>query len=371
MQISDIKKAIPFLFNAKITPMLIGYHGVGKTSLVEQIAQERGANLVVIRLGQLSDPGDLLGLADFVRNSEGRAVNTVFAAPEMLPTKDTGKETILFLDEINRSHKDVIQAIFQAVESGSQLGPHKLVNTKVIAAMNPPSGDYSVLDFTDPAFNDRFCHIKFEPTKEEFISWARDNTAGELIEFLAEHKEHIETNSNPISLDFVKPSRRSAARFQTLLNTGLPTELRFEVGCGIIGTESSAAFEAYIKSKPKKIDPIAILYDYEKVKDQVRQHNMAMLNIASDDLVEALKKEDTLITPALITNLTSFLLDIPADLAIANIIRFIPIENFTNDEVTIDHYYNNNPALIALVSEQRKAGVVEKVSETLKEVPTV
>jgi hypothetical protein len=371
MQISDIKKAIPFLFKAKITPMLIGYHGVGKTSLVEQIAHERNANLVVIRLGQLSDPGDLLGLADFVRNSEGRAVNTVFAAPEMLPTKDTGKETILFLDEINRSHKDVIQAIFQAVESGSQLGPHKLVNTKVIAAMNPPSGDYAVLDFTDPAFNDRFCHIKFEPTKDEFLSWARENVAGDLIDFLAEHREHIEMNNNPISLDFVKPSRRSAARFQTLLNTGLPTELRFEIGCGIIGTESSAAFESYIKNKPKKIDPIAVLYDYEKVRSQVTQHNMGMLNLVSEELVEVLKSEETIITETLIQNLTNFLLDIPADLAIANIIRFIPIENFTNDEVTIDNYYNNNPALIKLVSEQRKAGVVERVSESLKDVPSV
>ena len=102
MKISDITRSVDYLFKANITPLLVGYHGIGKTSVVEQIAKRRNANLVVIRLGQMSDPGDLIGLADFVRNQEGRAVNTVFAAPEFLPTKDTGVETIIFFDEINR-----------------------------------------------------------------------------------------------------------------------------------------------------------------------------------------------------------------------------------------------------------------------------
>jgi len=256
--------------------------------------------------------------------------------------------------------------VFQAVERGDQIGPHKLINTKVIAAMNPPSGDYTVLDFTDPAFNDRFCHIKFEPTQDEFLSWARGNVNGELIQFLTENKEFIEISGNPLDLTFVKPSRRSAARFQGLLNIGLPQDLAFEVGAGIIGSEASAAFQAYVKNKPKKIDGKLLLNEYAKVKEQVREHNMAMLNLVSDEIIELLKLEETIITEDLVKNVTSFLLDIPADLAISNIIRLIPVENFTNDQITIDKYYNNNPELTLLVREQRKTGVVEKVSNTLQ-----
>lgn len=374
MQISDLVKAIPFLFDAKITPMLIGYHGVGKTSVVEQIAKQRNANLVVVRLGQLSDAGDLIGLADFIRDENNRATKTVFAAPEFLPTTDSGRETILFLDEINRSHKDLIQAVFQAVERGDQLGPHKLVNTKVIAAMNPPSGDYSVLDFTDPAFNDRFCHIKFEPTQEEFLTWARQNSNGGFIDFLFEHRDHIEQGGQaPLTLDFVKPSRRSAVRFQTLINTGLPEELQFEVGAGLVGTEAAAAYINFMRDRPKKIDAMNLLYDYGKVQKQVKEHNMGMLNLAVEEMIEILKldkdtaeslgKEETMITEQLCKNITQFLLDVPADLAISTIIRLIPVENFTNDEEAINKYYNNNPELVALVKEQRKAGVVDRVSK--------
>lgn len=367
MKIKDITRSVEFLFQAKVTPVLIGYHGIGKTSLVEQIAKERNANLIVIRLGQLSDAGDLIGLADFIRDENGTAIKTVFAAPEMLPTTETGRETILFFDEINRAHKDLIQAIFQAVETGTQLGPHKLVNTKVIAAMNPPSGDYSVLDLTDPAFNDRFCHIKFEPTAEEFLGWAKENQNGMFIEFLQEHKGHIEESLSPLSLAHVKPSRRSAVRFQTILNLGLPEDLRFEIGCGIVGSEAAAAFEGYVKDKPKKINVEDLLKDFNLVKDLVAQHNMPMLSLASEELMSLLALESTIITKENVANVNNFLLAIPGDLAIANIFNLIKVENFINDDIVINTFLNNNDPLINLVKQQKASGVVDKIQESLNE----
>lgn len=367
MKIQDITRSIDFLFQAKITPILRGYHGVGKTSVVEQIAKQRNARLVVVRLGQLSDAGDLIGLADFVRNAEGRAVSTVFAAPEFLPTVDDGVETILFFDEINRSHKDLIQAIFQAVETGSQLGPHKLVNTKVIAAMNPPTGDYSVLDLTDPAFSDRFCHINFEPTKEEFITWAKANQNGDFITFLQEHGGHIEQALDPLSYSDIKPSRRSAIRFQTLLNLGLPSDLRFEIGQGMVGSEAAAAFEAYQKTKPKKIDVEDLLKDFKLVKKQVDEQNMPMLSLASDELMALLALESTIITEHNVAQVNLFLLNIPGDLAIANIFNLIKVENFINDDIVINGFLNNNPKLINLVKEQKASGVVDRVQTAMTE----
>lgn len=367
MKINDITRAIDFLFEAKITPLLQGYHGVGKTSLVEQIAKQRNANLIVIRLGQLSDAGDLIGLADFIRDETGRATKTVFAAPEMLPTTDTGRETILFFDEINRSHKDLIQAIFQAIESGTQLGPHKLVNTKVIAAMNPPTGDYMVLDLTDPAFGDRFCHIKFEPTQEEFLTWGRENAKGDFIEFLNEHRGHIEENHNPLSLAHVKPSRRSAVRFQSLINLGLPEDLRFEIGCGIVGAEAAAAFEAYVREKPKKINIEDLLKDFKLVKKQVAEQNMPMLSLASEELMALLALESTIITEHNVAQVNLFLLNIPGDLAIANLFNLIKVENFINDDIVINGFLNNNPKLLNLVKEQKASGVVDRVQTAMTE----
>ena len=44
--------------------MLTGRHGIGKSEILTKYFSEKGMQVVALFLGQMSDPGDLIGLPD-------------------------------------------------------------------------------------------------------------------------------------------------------------------------------------------------------------------------------------------------------------------------------------------------------------------
>ncbi|MBQ5499624.1 MAG: ATPase, partial [Treponema sp.] len=71
----------------EITPesqniMLTGKHGIGKSQILKQFFEERGQKVVILFLGQMSDPGDLIGLPH-LNEKTGR---TDFMLPYWFPT---------------------------------------------------------------------------------------------------------------------------------------------------------------------------------------------------------------------------------------------------------------------------------------------
>ncbi|MFZ4411473.1 MAG: AAA family ATPase [Bacteroidales bacterium] len=362
MNLNQIKRSLTTLFDANITPLFIGHAGVGKTSIVQQYAEENGFDLKVIRLGTMSDAGDLLGLADFKRGIDGIAIETLYVAPKFIPLNGrTEKKTILFFDEINRCHKDLIQAIFQVVEGGGQLGPHNLdAGTKVIAACNPPSDDYMVLDITDAAFNDRFCHIAFEPTVEDFLSYAKEKFNNSIYEFYRDQPQFIEMTRSHIDLSYVKPSRRSGEKVSKLMNLKIPDDVRMEVFAGIIGAEAATSLERYLKEKVTNVDPKDVLYSYKKVAKKVKAMDMATLNSTFNGMKDLLGEIEPGNFKPLLPNLVQFLKDVPVEFMTNAIIQMLLVENFINDDDTIELLLNNDD-LTAIILEQRKLGVVDKV----------
>ena len=168
MNITQLKESLPFLIKSGLVPNIIGKHGIGKSSVIAQYAKENGYSFHPFFLGQMSDTGDLLGLPEFDRDLNGKAVSTNFIHPAKLPKKP---RSILFFDELNRASKDLLQAIFQLALEGTIHDYTLPADSAIIMAMNPATDDYSVLDFADKAFADRFVHINLDPTHEEFHSY--------------------------------------------------------------------------------------------------------------------------------------------------------------------------------------------------------
>ena len=130
MKIQTLKECLPYLFEANIATLVIGHHGVGKSQAVAQYAKEQKIGFMDLRLGT-QDVGDLLGLAEFVTELQpytftnpetGKEetgtrevkVATKFMRPDWFPT-DPDSKGIIFMDEINRARRDVLQAVFQLV----------------------------------------------------------------------------------------------------------------------------------------------------------------------------------------------------------------------------------------------------------------
>lgn len=85
--------------------LLVGKHGIGKSQILTEYCSSIGMKVVPLFLGQMSDPGDLIGLL----NKNGTTGKTEFMLPYWFPTD--GKPVVLFLDELNRARPEILQTI--------------------------------------------------------------------------------------------------------------------------------------------------------------------------------------------------------------------------------------------------------------------
>lgn len=320
MNISTLKEALPYLFKANIATMIVGHHGVGKSQGVAQYAEENDMEFIDLRLGT-QDVGDLLGLADFERDKDGNLVATKFMRPDWFPT-DPNSKGIIFLDEVNRARRDVLQAVFQLVLDKRL---HRYVLPKgwqVIAAMNPNTGDYIVTDISDKAFMDRFCHIKLAPSRQEFFKYARERKFDDrLLQFLQEQPEMLQGELEAFDLSEVKPSRRSWEAIDKLIKVNTPVNILSELSQGLVGPVAATAFIKALNSVDKPINAKDVIDNYSKFQKRVQEYSDAknaridMLKFTCDSILEWVQSDKKALSKDQAKNLADFLWDIPRDLS--------------------------------------------------------
>ncbi len=220
-------------------PLLVGHFGVGKTDIAREIAQEAGRDLVILVLSQM-EPGDLLGLP--VRDEkEGK---TKFLAPDWWPEDGN---TIIMLDEINRAHRSIRNAIMQLLVD-KRIHNHKLPEgTWIMASMNPPEEDYDQVELiTDPAFLSRFFILEITPTVEEWIRWAKETNVHEnVVEFISKFPEFLTVKNFNSLKKIIKPSPRSWVKLSNVLKNLSQDEkekFAYVLAAGIVGPESAKVF---------------------------------------------------------------------------------------------------------------------------------
>ena len=91
--------------------MLVGVHGIGKSRIISEFFRAKGIEVITLFLGQMSDPGDLIGLPH-LNTETGR---TEFMPPYWFPKGD--KPIVLFLDELNRARPEMLQSVMDLVLS--------------------------------------------------------------------------------------------------------------------------------------------------------------------------------------------------------------------------------------------------------------
>ena len=94
----------------KKSPICIwGKHGIGKTQLVETLAQEKGYQFAYIAPAQFEEMGDLVGMPRIVDGV------TKFIAPDWVPTEEG--PGILLIDDANRADDRILRGIMQLLQN--------------------------------------------------------------------------------------------------------------------------------------------------------------------------------------------------------------------------------------------------------------
>lgn len=314
MKISDIKKVVPMLLEAGQVPCLVGHAGDGKTTVVEQIAKSMNGDIVTWRLGQTSDVGDIKGMPNLNENKQV----TEFFPPAHLPKDGKG---IIFLDEINRSHEDIIQCMFEFVERGRFESYKKPEGWGIVAACNPATAEYLTNKaFQEKALLDRMVFITFEPTPQEWLEYAKEaGFAPTTIAYYTENPQDLDGDREDINLNFIEPSRRSAERLSILdglyeqVGHGVFTELAM----GIIGPERGVKYARFKQESEKTWKPSEILNQFDKLKSTVSEkanHRTDLVHRTNNDLISYLETT-TKLSDQQVDNLIEYIKTLPSDLA--------------------------------------------------------
>lgn len=224
-QLKDcIKFAIENTEQKRLPFCIWGYHGIGKTEIVGQVAKELGMNLVVVHLST-QDITDLIGIP---YQKDGVQY---WSTPKWLHDANenftvTGTPNLFFLDEMNRGHHIVLKAMLPFLLDGT-LHLHSIGKKDcVIAACNPPTDDYEVNEISDKALIDRLGHVIFKPSNEEYMKYCRANFIDTAT--LAVLKSNAKFTAIPkTDLSFeIKPSRRAIFNVMSVIGKKDKTWIR-------------------------------------------------------------------------------------------------------------------------------------------------
>lgn len=178
MNIEEVSKTINYLLDNnlrliekgqdKIAINIVGRAGIGKTSLIKQIAEQRGAGYKRLNISELEEVGDLCGIPvkEYImhKNGEEKWVNEKvvdryinmgwelceyceprmnYAVPNWVPN-DPEQEFILFLDDFSRGTSLFMQAIMSLIQFGEYVSWKLPKKCHLILSSNPDDGEYSV-----------------------------------------------------------------------------------------------------------------------------------------------------------------------------------------------------------------------------------
>jgi hypothetical protein len=194
---------------------------------------------------------------------------------------------LLFLDEMNRSNPQVLQAFFQVVldrclgndASGEPMPLHP--ETRVYAAVNFGS-EYDVVEM-DPALLRRFWTVDLDPDVKQWCDWAsKAGKATVMIDFIAQHPQHwrVDPGNGKVTPGSVLPTPASWDRLDiSLRHMGIDLDEHagkkgdgtiYAVARGFVGNEASISFVDFLE-KYQNIISAADLLDGIATEEKLRK----------------------------------------------------------------------------------------------------
>ena len=271
------------IVNARFPVLVRGRHGIGKSTIVYQLADKMGLPVIERRASQMTE-GDLLGLPKLTKNV------TSWCPPEWLATA-CNEPVVLFLDEVDRATLEVRQGIFELCDSRKIAGNALHPDTLIFACVNggEHGSQYQVGEM-DPAELDRYTVFDVEPTVEDWLDWASSNVTQEIWDFINHNHGHLE-HKGDYEPNKVYPSRRSWERLsKTLAGMGDEVEsssTTYQISQAFIGFEGAVAFNNFLKDYDRQVSIEDLLDDgkHELTKNwKINDHNAMVEKMKSKEI---------------------------------------------------------------------------------------
>jgi hypothetical protein len=261
------KKSLLKAFKVQRPLFLWGPPGIGKSELVEGIANDLNGLMIDLRLGQM-EPTDIRGIP-FYNKDIGKMD---WAPPVELPDEETAAQypiVVLFLDELNSAAPSVQSAAYQLILN-RRIGKYKLPDNVVMVAAGNRESDKGVTYRMPTPLANRFIHQEMKVDFASWQEWAVNNKIHkDVVGYLSFAKQDLyDFDAKSASRAFATP--RSWTFVSQLLDEGDDDDTTMNLIAGTVGEGLAVKFMAHKKVAGRMPNPADILSG--KVKDlQVKE----------------------------------------------------------------------------------------------------
>ena len=260
MKASELTTSLSAMIQEQIPTFVWGAPGIGKSSIVKQIADELEFDFIDLRLS-LMDPTDLKGIP-FYDEAKHTAL---WAPPAFLPQEGSG---ILFLDELNAAPPSVQASAYQLILD-RRVGEYELPKGWSIVAAGNREGDRGVVYKMSSPLANRFVHLEMDVNADDWREWAyKRGVSTAIIGYLTCKKEMLfQFDPTKNEKSFATP--RSWEFVDKVMKSSLSDKLLLETISGAIGREIAIDFLSFAKvaSKLPNIETILTKGEGEVVED--------------------------------------------------------------------------------------------------------
>jgi midasin (ATPase involved in ribosome maturation) len=303
-----------------ITPMLYGFPGVGKSSIIAEIAEERGLQLVDLRISQHDN-------TDFkfpvIGDSTVRWITADFLPVEGNPRFE-GTSGILFLDEINLATPDVLNSVFQLIYD-RRVGDNKILDTwHIVAAGNLgyEDGNDSVVEFST-ALRDRLLPIVVDQFNlDEWQAHVTNNGCAALV------VDYVKANPTKLYIEskwrddkvFITPRRwEKLGLLMARTKEENIIDLLKHVGEGFLYGEVAEFLEYVVEvlNSKKKVDVKDLFQNYSKYEKTISAMDRDRIFQLNSRITKYLITETFQVTDCMVDNFSKYVKSLSDDLKIS------------------------------------------------------
>jgi len=300
MRASEITASLNALIEEKIPTFLWGPPGIGKSSIVRQIADEKEMGFIDLRLS-LMDPTDLKGIPFYDKHEH----QAVWASPSFLPKEGSG---ILFLDELNAAPPAVQASAYQLILD-RRVGEYVLPEGWAIVAAGNRESDRGVVYRMPSPLANRFVHLDMDVHVDDWRDWAYLHAIDERIIAYIGYKNEDLFNFDPIANEKSFATPRSWEFVHGVLRSNMDEHLVLGTIAGAVGKELAVRFLSFAKVMHR-------LPDIDKILEEgsgIYPEEVDVLYALSSGLVSKLLADPT---DEKMDNLLRYTLDLQSEFSV-------------------------------------------------------
>lgn len=234
--------------------MLWGARGVGKSSIVRQVAEYFAIPLVDLRLTTI-EPVDIRGAI----YADDALEKTVWFPPEFLPSPDA-RDGVLFLDELTAADQRLQISAYSLILD-RRVGNYRLPDGWQVIAAGNASFHGAVSHDMGTALADRMFHFNVQTTIDAFLNHAAErNFAPEIMAYLKIRPDKLDDTQAQLAADhLIGASPRGWEDISNVLKSGLSETGKRLFVQGRIGAANAAEFFGVLREIQAGADVVRLL----------------------------------------------------------------------------------------------------------------